>query len=64
MNVIRYFGTTVGTRFNGSEGTWKFWLLNPDVVKSNYEFLLFIFYYLYFFIVIHFNYIRIKSKLS
>ena len=27
---------TVETRYNGFEGTREFWLLNPNVVKSNY----------------------------
>ena len=30
---------TVETRYNGFEGTREFWLLNPNVVKSNYHFL-------------------------
>ena len=29
------------TRYNGFEGTEEFWLLNPNVVKSNYWFLVF-----------------------
>ena len=29
-------GYTVGTRFNDPEGTKDFWLLNPNVVKSNF----------------------------
>ena len=28
----------VGTRFNDLEGTGEFWLLNPNVVKSNFKF--------------------------
>ena len=31
--------STVGTRFNGSEGTEKSRLLNPNVVKSNFTIL-------------------------
>ena len=29
---------TVEIRYNGFEGTGEFWLLNPNVVKSNYHF--------------------------
>ena len=35
------FVGTVEIRYNGLEGTWDFWLLNPNVVKSNYPFLVF-----------------------
>ena len=28
-------------RYNGLEGTGDYWLLNPNVVKSNYQFLVF-----------------------
>ena len=28
---------TVEIRYNGPEGTGEFWLLNPNVVKSNYH---------------------------
>ena len=32
---------TVATRFNVFEGTWKFWPLNPSVIKLNFSFLSF-----------------------
>ena len=35
------FENTVEIRYNGLEGTGEFWLLNPNVVKSNYHFFVF-----------------------
>ena len=32
---------TVEIRYNGLEGTREFWLLNSNVVKLNYQFLVF-----------------------
>ena len=34
---------TVEIRYNGLEGTVEFWLLNPNVVKLNFQFLLLFF---------------------
>ena len=33
---------TVEIRYNGLEGTGEFWLLNPNLVKSNYNLFFFV----------------------
>ena len=65
--TVTTFVCTVGTRFNGSEGTRKFWLLNPNVVISNCIFspLTFLhFHYLHFFNNLLLKFFLIKYELS
>ena len=35
FRIFSIIKTTVATRFNGFEGTWSFWLLNPSTFKLN-----------------------------
>ena len=41
MRIVEDDENTVEIRYNGLEGTADFWLLNPNVVKLNYQFMVF-----------------------